>query len=38
VRYLNTPDEVIDAIGYVNDNPLKIRMPRQIWDFVRAFR
>lgn len=38
VRYLNTPDEVIDAIGYVNDNPLKIRMPRQSWDFVRAFR
>jgi len=34
-RYLNTREEIIDAVKYVNGNPRKHNLPDQHWDFVR---
>jgi hypothetical protein len=35
--FLNADAEIIDAIDYVEDNPLKDDKPRQHWDFVTPF-
>jgi REP element-mobilizing transposase RayT len=32
--FLHTPGEVRGRIQYVNDNPLKERLPRQNWEFI----
>lgn len=32
--FLDHPDEVRRTIGSVDDNPLKLRRPKQVWDFV----
>ena len=33
-RYLNTPQEIREAINYVEDNPLKVGLPKQSHPFV----
>ena len=35
--YLNTPEDIVRCIGYVEDNPRKEGKPRQRWTFVRPF-
>lgn len=35
--YLNTPEEIIRCIRYVDNNPVKARMPAQQWEFVREY-
>jgi REP element-mobilizing transposase RayT len=35
--FLNTPNEVRQRIGYVERNPLKDGLPRQVWPFVTAY-
>jgi REP element-mobilizing transposase RayT len=35
--FLNTPDDVRRRIAYVERNPLKEGLPRQIWPFVTAY-
>ncbi len=35
--FLNTPEDVLRAIRYVEDNPLKEHRPRQRWTFVREY-
>src|SRR5205085_4192761 len=32
--FLDTPDDIRRTIKYVPQNPLKLRMPEQHWDFV----
>jgi REP element-mobilizing transposase RayT len=36
-RYLNTQQEVSQAIQYVEQNPVRIKLPRQRWSFVTPF-
>lgn len=35
--YLHTLDEVLHAINYVNDNPMKAGLPRQFWPWIVPF-
>jgi REP element-mobilizing transposase RayT len=35
--FLDHPDEVWRTIPYIDENPTKIRLPRQVWPFVRAY-
>jgi REP element-mobilizing transposase RayT len=35
--FLDHPDDIRRTIGYINDNPLPLRMPRQEWDFVKPY-
>ena len=35
--FLDTPDDVWRTIRYVDDNPVKQRLPRQSWDFVAPY-
>ncbi|MEX0775791.1 MAG: transposase [Phycisphaeraceae bacterium] len=35
--FLDHPDDVRRAIGYVNDNPRKARLPDQHWPFVKPY-
>jgi REP element-mobilizing transposase RayT len=35
--FLDEPDEVRRTINYVDDNPTKMRMPRQRWPFVAPY-
>lgn len=35
--FLDHPDDVWRTIGYVDDNPLKLRMPQQRWWFVTPY-
>lgn len=35
--YLNTPADVLRAIRYVEQNPIKERKPAQIWSFVTPY-
>jgi hypothetical protein len=35
--FLDHPDEVRRTIGYVEGNPLKMRLPRQRWEWVREY-
>ena len=35
--FLHSPDDVRRTIKYVDDNPVKLRMPRQVWDFVAPY-
>ena len=35
--FLDTPDDIRRTISYIDDNPLKMRMPRQCWDFVTPY-
>jgi hypothetical protein len=34
---LDHPDEVRRTIRYIDDNPLKLRLPEQHWPFVKAY-
>lgn len=36
-RFLNSPEQVRRVIGYVENNPLEIRLPRQAWPFVKPY-
>lgn len=35
--FLHTHRDVVDRIGYVEDNPVDARLPPQQWPFVRPF-
>ena len=35
--FLHSVDEVRDRIQYVEENPLKEKLPRQVWSFVRPY-
>ena len=35
--YLETREDIERVIRYIDDNPLKARRPRQIWDFVTPY-
>jgi hypothetical protein len=35
--FLDTPDRVIRAIEYVNNNPVKAGLKRQTWSFVQPY-
>ena len=35
--FLDHPDDIRRTIPYVNDNPPKMRLPRQAWPFVREY-
>lgn len=35
--FLDHPDQVRRTIGYVEDNPIKMRQPRQTWNFVKRY-
>jgi REP element-mobilizing transposase RayT len=35
--FLDTPNDVWRTIRYVEDNPVKQRLPRQSWDFVTPY-
>ncbi len=35
--FLNTPNDISRAIRYVEDNPIKERLPPQHWSMVRPF-
>jgi REP element-mobilizing transposase RayT len=35
--FLDAPQEITRTIEYVEDNPIKLRMPRQTWDFVQPY-
>lgn len=35
--YLDTPEEIWRAIGYIRKNPIKIRLPKQNWGFVTPY-
>ena len=35
--FLDSPDDIRRTIPYVQDNPIKIRRPRQTWDFVKGY-
>lgn len=35
--FLDHPDEVWRTIPYIEANPVKIRLPRQVWPFVRVY-
>jgi len=35
--FLDHPDEVKRTIRYVTDNPIKMRLPKQRWDFVKEY-
>jgi len=36
-RFLNARCEIIDAIDYVERNPVRIWLPKQHWDFVEPW-
>jgi REP element-mobilizing transposase RayT len=35
--FLDHPDDIRRTIKYIDDNPLKMRLPRQHWDFVTPY-
>jgi hypothetical protein len=35
--FLDTPDDVRRTIKYIEDNPLKARMPARHWSFVKEY-
>ena len=35
--FLDHPDEVRRTIKYIEDNPLKLGRPKQVWDFVKEY-
>lgn len=35
--YLDTPDEIRRTIRYIEDNPIKLRLPPQQWQMVTAY-
>jgi REP element-mobilizing transposase RayT len=35
--FLDTPDDIRRTITYIDDNPLKLHLPRQSYDFVTAY-
>jgi hypothetical protein len=35
--FLDHPDEVRRPVRYVEDNPVKMRLPRQSWGWVKAY-
>lgn len=35
--FLDCPDDIRRTIGYIEDNPVKIRWPRQRWEFVAEY-
>jgi hypothetical protein len=35
--FLNTVEEILQRIRYVEENPLKEARPRQVWEFVTPF-
>ena len=35
--FLDTPDDIRRTIGYIDDNPLKMRLSRQYWEFVTPY-
>ena len=35
--FLDHPDEIRRTIRYVEDNPVKLRRPKQTWDFVAPY-
>ena len=35
--FLDSPDDVRRTIGYVEQNPVKIGLPEQRWDFVKGY-
>ena len=35
--FLDTPTDILRTIQYIEENPLKWRLPRQCWPFVKAY-
>jgi len=35
--FLDHPNDVWRTIGYINENPIKQRLPRQRWPFVKEY-
>ena len=35
--FLHQPDDIERTIGYISANPVKLRLPRQNWDFVQDY-
>jgi len=35
--YEDTPDDIRRTVRYVDDNPIKARLPRQVWPFVSVY-
>jgi REP element-mobilizing transposase RayT len=35
--FLDSPEDIRRTIRYIEDNPIKIRLPRQQWDFVTEY-
>ena len=35
--FLDTPNDIWRTIRYVDDNPIKMRLPRQTWTFVTRY-
>ena len=35
--FLDTPNDIRRTIGYVEQNPVKMRLPKQSWDFVTKY-
>ncbi len=35
--FLDTPDYIRRTIGYIDGNPLKWRLSRQLWPFVKTY-
>lgn len=35
--FLDSPDDVQRMVRYIDDNPMKMRMPRQEWSFVTTY-
>jgi REP element-mobilizing transposase RayT len=35
--FLDSPDDIRRTIKYIEDNPIKARLPGQAWSFVRSY-
>lgn len=35
--FLDSPDDIRRTIKYIDDNPVKMRLPKQLWSFVTAY-
>jgi REP element-mobilizing transposase RayT len=35
--FLHSPEDIRRTVKYVEDNPIKLRMPKQVWDFVAPY-
>jgi len=35
--YLDTPEDIWRTIHYIEDNPIKLRLPRQQWSFITLY-